>query len=478
MKSTYITTTIPYVNAAPHIGHALELVQADAFARYCRLVGEPVHLQSGTDDNAFKNVTAARSHGVAVEEWVNRHAEQFASLVRRLNVSVDSFVRTSDEVHARAVSRFWSAIEAGHIYRNSYQGLYCQGCEDFVTQRDLVDGKCPDHGTSPETVCEENYFFRLSGFREELENLILTGRIDIVPAERRREVLAFIGRGLSDFSVSRPSIRSGGWGVAVPGDPTQTVYVWIDALINYITGSGYGSKVSPLPLWNSDTRKVHVIGKNVWKFHAVYWPALLLAAGLPLPDRIVVHGFVTEDGRKISKSSGRSVDPLAFVAGWGADALRYYLLRYVPPFSDGDFSAKRFERCYETDLANGLGNLATRVTTLCGRTGLATDPLAGPPDAPDGYHASCRSFRFGDALEGLWRTVDEVNRDIDLAKPWESLKSNRPWAIHPDLRRWISALRSVAWWAQPFLPNKARELLAGISGEAVKRVPSLFPRVR
>jgi hypothetical protein len=307
---TYVTTSIPYVNAPPHVGHALELVQADAVARYNRLIGRQTVFQTGTDENAFKNVDAARKRGVPTQQLVDENSGAFRRLCEALGISNDHFIRTTEDAHRRGVVEFWRRLAPGDVYKAKYRGLYCTGCEDFYLEKDLVRGVCPDHGRPPSVIEEENYFFRLSTYQDRISELLESDRLRVVPASRRNEALAFVKRGLRDFSISRDAARAGGWGIPVPGDPAQVIYVWVDALINYVSGPGFGTDERWREVWNERSRKVHVIGKNVWKFHAVYWPALLLSAGLPLPDEVVVHGFVTVDGQKIGKSLGNAVDPL------------------------------------------------------------------------------------------------------------------------------------------------------------------------
>ena len=304
MTNTYITTTIPYVNAEPHIGFALELVQADTLARYARLCGERVRLQTGTDENAWKNVESARARGCSPREFVARNTEAFRRLAQALNIAVDEFVHTTEERHRRAVWALWQRLRPGDLYKQAYTGHYCVGCEDFFYERELVDGCCPEHRTPPVPVEEENYFFRLSAYQAQIEELLLSGRLAITPEKRRLEVLNFVRQGLQDISVSRSSARAEGWGITVPGDESQTVYVWIDALVNYLTGLGFGTHEDWQEFWGPQSRVIHCLGKNVWKFHAVYWPALLLSAGLPLPDELVIHGFLTVNGQKIGKSLG------------------------------------------------------------------------------------------------------------------------------------------------------------------------------
>ncbi|MEI5101155.1 methionine--tRNA ligase [Streptomyces sp. PmtG] len=330
---TYVTTTIPYVNARPHLGFALELVQADVVARHRRHRGDAVRFLSGTDDNSLKNVLAAEAENVPVRELVDRNARAFAALRAPLALSFDDFIRTSaDPRHRVGVEALWRRCAvAGDLYRNHYEGLYCVGCEQFYTPAELVEGRCAEHGTEPQTVAEENWFFRLSRYADQLHELISSGRLRIEPAARRNEVLALIAGGLHDFSVSRSHTRARGWGIPVPDDPDQVVYVWWDALGNYVTSLGYGtSDPAYAHWWEGEGRRIHLAGKGVVRFHAVYWPAMLLSAGLPLPTDVLVHDYLTVDGRKISKSGGARVDPAELVAAYGTDAVRWWLLREVP----------------------------------------------------------------------------------------------------------------------------------------------------
>ncbi|MHC5037110.1 MAG: methionine--tRNA ligase [Planctomycetota bacterium] len=475
MNGTHlVTTTIPYVNAKPHIGFALELVQADVLARTHRLLGRPVHFQTGTDENAFKNVIAARAQGVSTRALVDRNAAAFRALAEGLNVSIDDFIRTTEERHRIGVHAFWKRLDPGDLFRKAYTGLYCQGCEDFLAEKDLVEGLCPDHGAAPERVFEENVFFRLSKYQDTVERLLAEGEIEIVPEKRKTEVLRFIRGGLRDISVSRAAGRAGGWGIPVPGDEDQVIYVWIDALVNYLSAPGFGSRPEWTEVWSADTVKTHVIGKNVWKFHAVYWPALLLSAGLPLPDRIWVHGFLTEKGKRISKTRGSAIDPFRCVAAFGADAVRYALLRAVSPFEDGDFSVERLQALYNADLANGLGNLVSRVTALCGRAGSVVFDSPAESKAPPGLHEALRTFAFDRALQILWEGVAEVNRDIERTKPWERLREGGD--IRPVLNRWLHGLDALASGLQPFLPGTAAKVGAALRAKPIVPCAPLFPR--
>ena len=395
MKRTYITTSIPYVNAKPHIGHALELVQADVIARHHRLNGNFTILQTGTDENALKNVLAAREKGTDPQTFVDENSLAFLKLTQLLDISVDRFIRTTNTVHKEGVHAFWKRLRTQDIYKKSYRGLYCVGCEDFCRERDLIHGTCPDHHTPPIEVKEENYFFRLSVYQKTLESLVENDTIHIIPAERKNEVLSFIRRGLLDISISRDTRRMAGWGIPVPGDQTQIIYVWIDALINYLSGQGFGTQDTWKQVWNECTHKIHVIGKNVWKFHAVYWPALLLSAQLPLPNEIVIHGFVTVEGKKISKSLGNVVDPIDSIKKYGSDPVRYYLTRAIPSFTDGDYSQSIYKNIYSSDLANGIGNVTSRILALCEKAHLTSASLKSiPPSRPEGHAEALSEYDF------------------------------------------------------------------------------------
>ena len=299
MNSFYVTTAIPYVNAEPHLGFALELVQADVLARYHRLSGDDTWFLTGTDENSLTNVLVAEREGLPVGALVDRNAEFFRGLTRALSISNDDFIRTAaDPRHREGVERFWRAcVAAGDVYKQPYRGLYCVRCEQFFAADELVDGRCPDHEITPEVVEEENYFFRLSRYAEPLRALLDTQALRVVPESRHREVQAFVARGLTDFSISRSRARARGWGIPVPGDADQVVYVWFDASTNYITALGYGDDAAAYGrFWVNNSHRVHVIGKNILRFHAVYWPAMLLSAGAPLPSHIAVHGFLTNAG--------------------------------------------------------------------------------------------------------------------------------------------------------------------------------------
>lgn len=472
--SVYVTTTIPYVNAPPHIGFALELVQADATARYHRLVGSDVRFQTGTDENALKNVLSARRLGVPVTTLVDLNSARFRSLCTALGVSVDRFLRTTEETHRAAVGAFLSRVREDDLYRRSYQGLYCAGCEDFYDSSDLDDGRCPEHGVPATSVDEENVFFRLSRYERQLHHLISTRRLHVVPESRELEVLRFIDRGLADISISRDARRSEGWGIPFPGDSSQIVYVWVDALINYLTGLGYPDE-SGCRYWQQ-TRKLHLVGKNVWKFHAVYWPALLLSAGLPVPDQIVVHGFLTNEGRKISKSNGDAVDPAEYVQKFGIDAVRHFLLRHVRPFEDSDFSEARLAGVYQADLANGLGNLVLRLTALCQQASLAGISFSRAPDAPTAFHEHLAAFRSDLAIGVLWDEVTALNKEITTLRPWEDLKAGRHAEARKILVPLVERLAATGYWLSPFLPATSAGIRQATTQTLITPGDPLFPR--
>lgn len=472
---SYITTAIPYVNAAPHLGFALELVQADATARRHRAAGHPTRLQTGSDENAFKNVEAAAVAGVRILDWVDSRSAQFRELAQSLHVVADRFIRTTEAAHVRGVRQLWQSLRHGDVFQKSYAGLYCSGCEDFLFLKDLVEGLCPDHKVAPIEVAETNYFFRLSEYQDTLERWLTSDAVTIRPEWRRAEILSFVRAGLQDISISRPAARSGGWGVTVPGDDSQIVYVWIDALINYLTGLGYGTDDGWRRWWGDNTRKVHVIGKNVWKFHAIYWPALLLSAGLPLPNELAIHGFLTVDGRKIGKSLGNAVSPDDFIRQYGADAVRYYLLRAVPQFGDADFSAARFAAIYEADLANGLGNLVSRLFTLAVRSGLEKAPESD--EAAVHGPSSGLNTSHDEVLASIWTQIDELNRELEQAKPWVALREGSTPPLRAQIAGWLERLGWIALRIEPFLPTTSLRIRSHLTTHPLQIVAPLFPRI-
>jgi methionyl-tRNA synthetase len=456
----YVTTAIPYVNAPPHLGHALELVQADVLARHRRSRGEAVRFLTGTDDNALKNVTAARAAGVPVAAFVSANADRFAALREPLELSFDDFLRTgSDPRHATGVTVLWRR-SAPDFYRHRYTGLYCAGCESF-----LDTAGCAEHSGAPERVAETNWFFRLSRYQRRILDALESGQVRVAPAARRQEVLAFVRAGLRDISVSRPATRAAGWGIPVPGDPDQIVYVWWDALANYVTALGAGAD---LRTWWLGAERVHVIGKGIVRFHAVHWLALLLSAGLPLPTTILVHDYLTVDGAKLAKSAGNAVDPVALADRYGVDALRWWLLSEVAPARDTDFTVERLVARADRDLANGIGNLVNRALTLAYRHG-GVRPAAVPSDLPDRVDAALRTGDFRAATGAVWAEVDRGNRLIEAARPWKLAEPG------PVLAEILGRCRVLADELRPFLPSGAERLRAQLRADGPPR--PVFPRL-
>ena len=427
MSTTYITVAIPYVNADPHLGYAFELVDADLVARARRALGDDVRFLGGTDEYSLKNVLAAEAAGQPIREFVAEHAARFVELADRLDISFDDFIRTStDPRHVPAVDRLWRAcLASGDLYRRAYEGRYCVGCEQFHAPADLVDGTCPEHGTPAEVVAETNWFFRLSRHQDRLLELIESGELLVEPEPYRNEVLAFVRRGLEDISVSRSAQRARGWGVPVPDDPSQVIYVWFDALTNYLSALGYGAgSGDDLDRWwrHSDER-IHVVGKGITRFHAVYWPAFLLSAGEPLPTRVHVHPYLTADGRKVSKSAGGYVTPAEVIDRCGQDALRWWLAAEPAAAGDSDVTTERIVARSNTDLANGIGNAVRRVTTLLDRHlpgGVPAErsPLPAAARLPERVARAIGAFdrRGGTAL--IIEAVAEVNRYVEETQPW------------------------------------------------------------
>jgi methionyl-tRNA synthetase len=474
----YVTTAIPYVNARPHIGFAFEAILTDALARYHRLHGEDVRFLTGTDENSLKNAQAAEKEGIPTAELVERNAATFHALRESLNLSFDDFIRTSVETrHLEGVAKLWEACDRnGDIYSRPYKGLYCVGCEQFYTEDELIDGLCPEHLTKPELVEEKNYFFRLSRYADQLRDLIESDQLKIVPQTRKNEVLSFIRSGLQDFSVSRSRTRARDWGIPVPGDPEQVMYVWFDALGNYITALDYANESALYQhYWVENPNRVHVIGKGIVRFHAVYWPAMLLSAGVPLPTTIFVHSYITLGGGKVSKSLGNVVDPVELAETYGTDALRYYLLREVSPFEDGDFTLERFIRSYNADLADQLGNLLNRVVSMVGRYYNGVVPTPGnraEEDArlidaaealPERIHSAISRYDPQSALAAIWELVGAANSYVESTAPWSLAKARKTEGaegpaeqrLAATLYNLVEALRLIAWHVRPFLPATA-----------------------
>lgn len=464
----YITTAIDYVNGKPHLGHALEKIQADVIARWQRMQAKDVYFLTGVDENSLKNVQAAEKENLPTRELVDRNSAYFQELCDTLNISNNDFVRTVEDFHFKGSKKLWESCKKEDIYKKSYKGLYCVGCEAFLTDKDLVDGKCPEHQTEPETVEEENYFFKLSNYQKKLEKLIESDEYEVVPKSKKNEVLSFIKMGLEDFSISRSKERAKNWGVPVPGDERQVIYVWFDALANYITALGYGGEEKLMKqYWPAD---VHLIGKGIIRFHAIYWPAMLLSAGVPLPKKLMVHGYITIEGQKMSKSLGNVIDPQDMVTKYGVEPLRYYLLRDVPSLGDGDFSIRRLEERYNSDLANGLGNLLSRVVALCLKLDNLEDSTELKKASEKAWGSLEKAFEkleLNEALNAVWHLIAELDGYIEKNKPWELVK-NDPEKAKKVLGSLAESLRQIAWLLIPFMPETADQIFGTLGLDPAK----------
>jgi len=471
-KPFYITTTLPYVNASPHIGFALEIVQADAIARYRRLQGDEVFFNTGTDEHGLKIYRKAQEAGEDPQAYTDKHAQRFDDLKHALNLSYNAFIRTTDSAHKAAAQEFWKRCEAaGDIYKKNYSVKYCVGCELEKTESELVDGKCPLHPIAAlETLDEENYFFRFSKYQEPLLKLYESQKDFVLPPHRLKEITEFAKSGLEDFSVSRLREKMP-WGVPVPGDDDHVMYVWFDALVNYISTLG----------WPADEEKfkkfwpgVQIAGKDNLRQQASMWQAMLLSAGLPNSKQILIHGFITSEGKKMSKSTGNVVDPFALIEQYGTDAVRYYLLAELSPFEDGDFTMEKFEQRYNGDLANGLGNVVSRVSALLEKDAIAISIAPGSDQKLTGAMAKAmEAYRFNEALAVLWRELARVDEALAESKPWEmESRDEKKAVLEPASQR----ILNVAVLLQPFLPAAAESIVAQFSAGQVKKAAALFPR--
>ncbi len=472
MAKFYLTSAIPYVNAKPHIGHALEFIQGDTIARFHKALGDDTLYLCGSDENAVKNVQAAEKEGQDVQTFIDQHAKEFEELAKKLHVEFDIFQKGSDQgAHFTASQKLWELCDKNNdIYKKAYKGLYCVGCEEFKTKNDLTEqGECPEHPGKPlEEIEEENYFFRLSKYQDTLLTLFESGEYEIIPEFRKNEILSFIKSGLQDFSISRSNLRAKNWGVPVPNDPSQRMYVWFDALNIYQSGIGFGADEEKYKKWwPADT---HVVGKGIIRFHAIYWPAILLSAGLKLPKKLFVHEYFTVDGQKMSKTIGNVYDPVPLIEKYGADSLRYYCLAKISPFQDGDFSEDKFIESYNADLANGLGNLIARVAKLCEKHEITAPPH--PVTLSENVQAKLSEFKFNEAISLIWEDIAKTDQKISEVKPW-TLEGEEAKIILQEL---ASALVTIAYNLQPFLPETAARILRQYSGKITSQSP-LFPRI-
>jgi methionyl-tRNA synthetase len=462
----FLTTAIPYVNAAPHLGTSYEMIGTDILARYMRLSGKDVLFLTGTDENSLNAERKARSLGEEPQSYCDRMVEKIRAIWKALNISYDDFIRTTEDRHKRAAQEFFRRVHNnGDIYKKLYEGWYCVSCEAFYVESDLVAGKCPNHGVKPDWIKEENYFFALSKYQDKLLEHIERNPNFIQPEVRKNEVVSFINQGLRDFSISRASIK---WGIPTPIDPNQVIYVWFDALINYISGIGFPDNLELFErYWPAE---LHIIGKDIIRFHCVYWPAMLMSAGLPLPKMVFGHGWILIKGERMSKSRGLYVDPEAAVKEYEADPIRYHLIREVPFGKDGDFSWESFVERYNADLANDLGNLLNRTLAMVNRYCQGKIPPLGKLEGFDielkdlalsllnKVDEKMKQLAFHEALEVIWQLIRRANKYIDQSEPWKLAKEKNLERLNTVLYNCLETLRFVAILLTPFIPESTDKI--------------------
>lgn len=474
----YLTTAIPYANASPHIGFALEILYADVMARYQRLRGREVYFLTGTDEHGQKMLKTAKEAGQAVEDFAARCSAEFQNLADQWNITNNDFIRTTEKRHEERARKFWEAVSKnGDIYKKSYSGLYCYGCESFKTEKDLADGKCPDHNREPEMLSEENYFFKLSRYQEPLEFLFESRPDFVFPESRHKEMYNILKGGLDDISISRASDKLP-WGIPVPGDDSQVMYVWFDALTNYITALGCGSKDDGLfrKFWPA----IHIVGKEINRFHSLLWPAMLMAAGLNVPKQIAVHGWMTVDGQKMSKTLGNVINPLALIKTYPLEAVRYFLMREIPFENDGNFSYKQLAERHNSDLANGIGNLVNRVLTMIEKYSGGEIPPVRTADSGlvhfltgnvwPAYEDGMDGWRFDQALAAVWRFIASCDQLISDKQPWALAKAGKTEEVHDLLYHLAEALRHIAVMIWPVMPETAEKVFSALGLETGKEL--------
>jgi len=480
-KKLYITTSIPYVNGTPHIGNAIDYLLADIWTRYQKQNGHEVRFQVGTDEHGNKIAIKAAEAGLDPKSYTDKMYVNFETLMKKMGASYTDFIRTTDPHHISSSQYIWQKLQP-YIYKANYEGWYCVGCESFVTEKEATDnnGVCPDHNQPYQHLSEENYFLKSSAFTDQVRDAITNDTMQIVPEFRKREFLELIKDGLRDVSISRPK-KNLSWGVPVPGDPEQIMYVWLDALANYITVLGYPDQPGWEQYWPAD---VEVMGKDNLRFHAGIWPTMLLGLGLALPKRLLVHGHVHVAGQKMSKSLGNVIDPIQIIDDYGLDAFRYFFARHIPTLDDGDFTWETFENSYNTELANDLGNVIQRVAGMVTRyqAGVIGEVPEGEHDM-DTYHKAMEDLQFDKALDEVWLMVRSLNQYIENVKPWEIAKlavKDAEAKVHLEevLNNAVGALTQIGDLLVPFLPATAEKIHQVFkAGSVVALEAVLFPRI-
>ena len=470
-KKFYITTTIPYANAPPHIGFALEIVQADVLARWHHLLGEDVFFLTGTDEHGVKNYKMAKEVGLTTKQFVDKNSSYFKELTKVLNISNNYFIRTTDKkIHWPGVIHLWNILyKRGDIYKKFYKGYYCYGCERFITEKDLVDGKCSNHpNLKPELIEEENYFFRLSKYSNKIKELIKKDKLKVTPEKWKNDFLSLIKEGLTDVSFSRDKEHLP-WGIPVPGDKNQVLYVWPDALTNYITGIGYPNKKYK-KYWPAD---IHVVGKDMLRFHTGIWPGMLLSAGIELPKAVIVHGFLTVNGQKMSKSLGNVVNPLELRKKYSADSIRYFICRNFVFGEDGDFSEDALVERHNNELANKLGNLVSRVAALAEKYGTqkSENKLLKQLKLKE-IEKHFDNYEIDKALNEIFAFIDTCNEYVQNKKPWEASCENREKILY----ELVESIKEIARLLWPFIPETSEKITKQFSGK-IKKEEILFRKI-
>jgi methionyl-tRNA synthetase len=475
MSNFYITTSIPYVNGDPHLGHAMEFIQADVIARYIRQIGTPVIFSAGTDEHGGKIAEKAKELGVSPQQLTDQMSQKFMDLLKVLNVSNDRFIRTTDPAHEKRAQIIWQKLEP-YIFKNSYEGWYCTGDEAFFTEAIVKANKgvCPNHNRPYEKIKEENYFFKLSAFTDQIKQAIEKNEFIIIPDTKRNEILNVIKDGLEDISISRPKDKIS-WGIPVPGDDTQVMYVWFEALMNYITILGYPEAEDFKNFWPAN---LQIIGKDIIRFHAAIWPGMLLGLGLPLPMTLYVHGFIDIDGKKMSKSLGNFVSPYEVLDKYSTDVFRYFFLRHIPSNTDGDFSWNRLEAAYNSELADQLGNAVSRTSAMITKyqKGIIGD-IPAPEHDTGPYEQALEQCRFDKALEEVWEQVRGLNQYIEESKPWELAKEKDEDHLREVLAYTVGNLLQIAELLLPFMPVTSAKIKGVFGSGMLNPLPSpLFPK--
>lgn len=479
-KKLYITTAIPYVNAKPHIGNALDYLIADIWTRYHRMNDRTVRFQVGVDEHGNKIALKAAELNMTPQAYVDSIYGNFEALIKAVGAEYTDFIRTTDSAHQRSVQYIWQKLQP-YIYKGSYEGWYCTGCERFVLDKEAQDndGKCPDHDKPYERLSEENYYFKLSAFTDKIKQAIETHKFEIVPEIRKNEIMSLLDKGLEDISISRP-VKNLSWGIPVPDDSSQIMYVWIDALSNYITVLGYPESADWQAFWPAD---VQVVGKDIIRFHAAIWPAMLIALDLPLPKKLLAHGFINVAGAKMSKSVGNVVDPMEIIEQYGVDGFRYYFSRHISTMDDGDFTWEKFETAYNTELSNELGNTVQRVVAMINRyqSGVIGSGVKAEHDTQR-YHDFMSTLEFDKALDEIWMMIRSLNQYLEDVKPWEVAKkretdSDATGHLEEILLHSVGSLQQVAEMLMPFLPATATAIEHIFAGGVISPYEGvLFPK--